>query len=230
MNPSRALYVIGRKSILRMKAFFQIALCAGCLVWATGCATMTPQNKQLFGMQTGGMIGSISGSLIGDRIGGWGGSMIGSVVGGVAGSAIGAATTSPYNTTRNHGEEPMRMDERREPALFIRDIILEDENGNRSIDAGERCRLTFIICNEGHATIPQIMPELKGDRNARRIRHSEPIPIRQVKPGEQIRYRINLLANSSLKSGEAEYTITLKTGGQNGDYEETFRVPTIGKR
>ena len=84
-------------------------------------------------MQTGGMIGSISGSLIGDRIGGWGGSMIGSVVGGVAGSAIGAAATSPYNTPRSHGEEPMCMDERREPALFIRDIILEDENGTLAL-------------------------------------------------------------------------------------------------
>lgn len=213
-----------------MNAFFHTVLGMGCLALATSCATMTPQNKQLFGMQTGGMIGSISGSLIGDRIGGWGGSMIGSVVGGVAGSAIGAAATSPYATSRNHAEEAERAYERREPALFIRDIILEDENGNRSIDAGEKCRLTFIICNESDATIPQIEPELKGDRNARRIRHSDPIPIRRVKPGEQIRYRINLLANSSLKSGEAEYTIILKTGRADEDYEETFRVPTIGKR
>ena len=213
-----------------MKAFFQTILWTSCLVLATGCATMTPQNKQLFGMQTGGMIGSISGSLIGDRVGGWGGSMIGSVVGGVAGSAIGAAATSPYNTARNTRKETNHVYERREPALFIRDIILEDENGNRAIDAGGRCHLTFIICNEGDATIPQIEPELKGDRNARRIRHSEPIPIRRVKPGEQIRYRINMWANSSLKSGEAEYTITLKTDRKGEDYQETFRVPTIGKR
>ena len=42
----------------------------------SSCGTMTPENKQLFAMETGGMIGSATGSLIGDQIGGWGGDRI----------------------------------------------------------------------------------------------------------------------------------------------------------
>ena len=198
-----------------MKTWNCILLSIAGVMLLGGCSTMTPQNKQLFGMQTGGMIGSVSGSLIGDRIGGWGGSLVGSVVGGVAGSALGAAATSPYTQQTR--------------TLYIRDIILDDENGNRAIDAGERCRFTFILCNEGNRTLKEIIPELKGKKQAKGIRCSEPVPIRNVKPGEIIRYRVNLIASPKLKSGEARYTIRLKTGNRQDTYEETFDVPTLGR-
>lgn len=68
----------------------------------SSCGTMTPENKQLFAMETGGMIGSATGSLIGDQIGGWGGSVIGSALGGVAGSVIGAAATNPNIERSKH--------------------------------------------------------------------------------------------------------------------------------
>lgn len=208
-----------------MKTWNCILLSIAGVMLLGGCSTMTPQNKQLFGMQTGGMIGSVSGSLIGDRIGGWGGSLVGSVVGGVAGSALGAAATSPYTQqTRTDSYE-----ERSVPTLYIRDIILDDENGNRAIDAGERCRFTFILCNEGNRTLKEIIPELKGKKQAKGIRCSDPVPIRNVKPGEIIRYRVNLIASPKLKSGEARYTIRLKTGNRQDTYEETFDVPTLGR-
>ena len=189
-----------------MKTWNCILLCIASVMMLGGCSTMTPQNKQLFGMQTGGMIGSVSGSL-------------------VAGSALGAAATSPYTQQRR----AEIYEERSVPTLYIRDIILEDENGNRAIDAGERCRFTFILCNEGNQTLKEIIPELKGKKQAKEIRCSEPIPIRNVKPGEVIRYRVNLIASPKLKSGEARYTIRLETGNRQDTYEETFDVPTIGR-
>ena len=100
----------------------------------------------MFAMQTGGMIGSVSGSLVGDRIGGWGGSLIGSVVGGVAGSALGAAAANPYKTQPQQSNVP---EERHEPQLVIRDILLTDENKNGILEAGEHAHLTFIIQNNG---------------------------------------------------------------------------------
>lgn len=61
-----------------MKANYIIGLFVSSALLCNSCKTMTQQNKQMFAMQTGGMIGSVSGSLVGDRIGGWGGSLIGS--------------------------------------------------------------------------------------------------------------------------------------------------------
>ena len=135
------------------------------------------------------------------------------------------SATSPYTQQRR----AEIYEERSVPTLYIRDIILEDENGNRAIDAGERCRFTFILCNEGNQTLKEIIPELKGKKQAKGIRCSEPIPIRNVKPGEVIRYRVNLIASPKLKSGEARYTIRLETGNRQDTYEETFDVPTIGR-
>lgn len=116
-----------------MKANYIIGLFVSSALLCSSCKTMTPQNKQMFAMQTGGMIGSVSGSLVGDRIGGWGGSLIGSVVGGVAGSALGAAAANPYKTQPQQNNVP---EERHEPQLVIRDILLTDENKKR--DSGSR--------------------------------------------------------------------------------------------
>lgn len=207
-----------------------LSLCS--LLLMGGCATMGPQNRQLFAMQAGGMIGSATGTVLGDRIGGWGGSVIGSVVGGVAGSAIGAAAANPeYRTERaehyNNYESQTRV-VRPYTNLYIKDIILDDENGNRTIDRNERCRLTFIIRNEGRSTVREVVPELISRKNARYIRQSQPITIRDIKPGETIRYQVNLWASPKLKHGEAQYTIRLNTRSGRDCYEETFAVPTHG--
>ena len=86
-----------------MKTWNCILLFIASVMMLGGCSTMTPQNKQLFGMQTGGMIGSVSGSLIGDRLGGWGGSLVCSGGCGVGGRALGAGATSPYTQQKRAG-------------------------------------------------------------------------------------------------------------------------------
>lgn len=206
-----------------MKANYLIGLFVSSALLCSSCKTMTPQNKQMFAMQTGGMIGSVSGSLIGDRIGGWGGSLIGSVVGGVAGSALGAAAANPYKEQpkQSHVEE-----ERYEPKLVVQDILLTDENRNGILEAGEHAHLTFIIHNNGSRGISQITPTLKGKKEAKRIRNSELISISHIKPGEEIRYRVNLLGSSQLKEGKAVYQIRLHDNQGRTLYEEEFSFPT----
>lgn len=208
-----------------------IGLCS--LPILNGCGTMSPENRQLFAMETGNMIGSLTGSIVGDRIGGWDGSMIGSVVGGVTGSVIGAAVTNPNierqrypndkTASESHGYSPSYG------GLGITDIILEDENGNRRIDPDERCSLTFIIKNDGHITIPSLTPELKPGKNTQYIKQSQPLSVRDIVPGETIRYQVKLWASPKLRSGEAQYTIRLDTGKGGDDYEESFSVPTTGR-
>lgn len=174
-------------------------------------------------MQTGGMIGSVSGTLLGDRIGGWGGSLIGSVVGGVAGSALGAAAANPY---KEQPAQTSRPEEREIPQLVIKDILLTDENRDGTLEAGEHAHLTFIIHNNGSKNIRQLLPALKGKKEAKRIRNSEVIPITNIKPGEEIRYRINLLGSSQLKEGKAVYQISLNDSQGQTLYEEEFSFPT----
>lgn len=206
-----------------MKANYIIGLFVSSALLCSSCKTMTPLNKQMFAMQTGGMIGSVSGSLVGDRIGGWGGSLIGSVVGGVAGSALGAAAANPYKTQPQQSNVP---EERHEPQLVIRDILLTDENKNGILEAGEHAHLTFIIQNNGSRNITQITPQLKGKKEAKRIRNSETISISHIKPGEEIRYRVNLLGTSQLKEGKAVYQIRLEDNQGQDLYEEDFSFPT----
>lgn len=206
-----------------MKANYIIGLFVSSALLCSSCKTMTPQNKQMFAMQTGGMIGSVSGSLIGDRIGGWGGSLIGSVVGGVAGSALGAAAANPYKTQPQQNNVP---EERHEPQLVIRDILLTDENKNGILEAGEHAHLTFIIQNNSSRNITQITPQLKGKKEAKRIRNSETISISHIKLGEEIRYRVNLLGTSQLKEGKAVYQIRLEDNQGQDLYEEDFSFPT----
>lgn len=206
-----------------MKTTYFIGLFASFMLTGTGCKTMTPQNKQMFAMQTGGMIGSVSGTLLGDRIGGWGGSLIGSVVGGVAGSALGAAAANPY---KEQPAQTSRPEEREVPQLVIKDILLTDENRDGTLEAGEHAHLTFIIHNNGSKNIRQLLPALKGKKEAKRIRNSEVIPITNIKPGEEIRYRINLLGSSQLKGGKAVYQISLNDSQGQTLYEEEFSFPT----
>ena len=206
-----------------MKTTYLIGLFASFMLTGTGCKTMTPQNKQMFAMQTGGMIGSVSGTLLGDRIGGWGGSLIGSVVGGVAGSALGAAAANPY---KEQPAQTSRPEEREIPQLVIKDILLTDENRDETLEAGEHAHLTFIIHNNGSKNIRQLLPALKGEKEAKRIRNSEVIPITNIKPGEEIRYRINLLGSSQLKEGKAVYQISLNDSQGQTLYEEEFSFPT----
>ena len=206
-----------------MKANYIIGLFVSSALLCNSCKTMTQQNKQMFAMQTGGMIGSVSGSLVGDRIGGWGGSLIGSVVGGVAGSALGAAAANPYKTQPQQNNVP---EERHEPQLIIRDILLTDENKNGILEADEHAHLTFIIQNNSSRNITQITPQLKGKKEAKRIRNSETISISHIKPGEEIRYRVNLLGTSQLKEGKAVYQIRLEDNQGQDLYEEDFSFPT----
>lgn len=199
----------------------------------SSCGTMTPENKQLFAMETGGMIGSATGFLIGDQIGGWGGSVIGSALGGVAGSVIGAAATNPNIERSKHSSSSADFEgqsyARFHSGLSIKDIILEDENGNKRIDRNEFCSLTFIIKNEGLTNVQLLTPELTPKKNAKYIKQSQPLPIRGIKPSETIWYRVKLWASPKLKSGEAQYTIRLNTGSVLEDYEESFSIPTTGR-
>lgn len=193
----------------------------------SGCATMDPAARTALATQSGAVVGGAFGSALGDQIGGYHGSFWGSMLGSVAGAAVGAAAAS-------NGAKRDRMNSQvyMSPAsmLVIEDILLRDRNGNQCIDAGESCQITFIIANRGDAQAMYVEPVIKPKGNAKKIRLSGPVRIARIRPDEEISYTVQAHASEKLKSGEAEFEIYLKEGGENATAKEQFAICTHGYR
>lgn len=203
-----------------MGGWLAISLC-------TGCATMDPGARTALATQSGVIIGGAFGSAIGDQIGGYHGSFWGSMVGSVAGAAVGAAAASSH-AKRDQMNSRVYMSPA--PALVIKDIILQDRNGNQCIDAGELCQITFLIRNEGNANALQVEPVIKAKGNAKKIRLSPPLRIARICPDEEITYTVQAYASEKLKSGEAKFEIYLKERDENATPKEQFAICTQGHR
>jgi len=204
------------------KAFIYSA----CVLLFSGCGTMDQVSRSIIATHTGAAIGSIAGSIIGDNIGGYRGSYIGSFVGSAAGALIGANVVARSQEKKERQVEPMSSPS---PYLVIRDIRLQDENWNRLVDANENCRLIFEIYNEGERTAINITPVLKGLRGTKHLIYSAPIVIDQIKPGVGVLYTVNLSADSEVKTGEANFEISLEEGNGFGTPKEGFSIRTQGK-
>lgn len=184
---------------------------------------MDPAARTALATQSGAVVGGAFGSALGDQLGGYHGSFWGSMLGSVAGAAVGAAAAS-NSAKRDRMNSQVYISPA--PALAIEDILLRDRNGNQCIDAGESCQITFIIINEGDADARYVEPVIKPKGNAKKIRLSAPVRIDRISPEEEISYTVQAHASEKLKSGEAEFEIYLKEGGENATPKERFAVCT----
>lgn len=193
----------------------------------TGCATMDPTSRTIVGSQVGMLAGTVTGAVIGHSVGGYRGEALGSFVGSVGGSIAGAAVASSQNQNQRNNGYSSRGDSRsyQRPYVVIEDIYLEDRNGNQMIDAGESCRISFIIRNDGRQAAYSIEPIIKTE-GARQLKLSSPAIIREIRPHGRVSYTITVHASSKLKSGEATFSIRLKDSDGYLTDKETFKVPT----
>ncbi len=216
--------------------------CAVALL-CNGCASMHPATRAQVATQSGLMLGSGFGAALGDQIDSRHGSFWGSLLGGVAGMAIGAAAASSYDNqqkakerteyvTSNPANERRisRVNYEQGPELTISDIMLRDRNGNKQIDAGEDCQISFIIENVGDRPAYDVRPTLKAKGNGKRILLSPPKSIQQINHQERISYTVQARATEKLKAGSAAFTILLEDGAGHILCEEPFSVNTSGKR
>lgn len=191
----------------------------------TGCATMDPASRTMVGSQVGMLAGTVTGAVIGHSIGGYRGEAIGSFVGSVGGTVLGAAAASSQNQRNNAvTRESGRSYDR--PYVVIEDIYLEDRNGNQMIDAGETCRISFIIRNEGRQAAYGVEPVVKMESGTKHLKLSPPAIIREIRPHGRVSYTITVHAAPKLKSGEATFSIRLKDSDGYLTDKETFQVPT----
>lgn len=196
-------------------------------VLCTGCATMDPTSRTIVGSQVGMLAGTVTGAVIGHSVGGYRGEALGSFVGSVGGTIAGAAIASSQNQNQRNNNTRRYEDRSYQyrPYVVIEDIYLEDRNGNQMIDAGETCRISFILRNEGSQAAYSIEPIVKA-QGSKQLKLSNPAIIREIRPNGRVSYTVTVHAGPKLKSGEATFSIRLKDMDGYLTEKETFRVPT----
>lgn len=191
----------------------------------TGCATMDPTSRTIVGSQVGMLAGTVTGAVIGHSVGGYRGEALGSFVGSVGGTIAGAAVASSQNQNQRNNRRYEDRSYQYRPYVVIEDIYLEDRNGNQMIDAGETCRISFILRNDGSQPVYSIEPIIKTE-GTKHLKLSNPAIIREIRPNGRISYTITVYAGPKLKSGEATFSIRLKGSDGYLTDKETFKVPT----
>ena len=199
------------------------------LLLFSACATMDQTSRTIFAANTGNAIGSVAGLFIGESIGGRHGAFVGSSIGSVVGTAAGVMVVAEENTSRNRNRiQEMPLQERAK--LVVTEIILEDENNNEGIDAGELCKITFVIVNESAIPAIDVKAVLNKKNGAGELVLSDPVPIGRIDSDESVRYSVAVTALTTLKTGLADFEIILKEGNGNIAYDEVFSVCTIHKK
>ena len=181
-------------------------------VIGTGCATMDPTSRTIVGSQVGMLAGTVTGAVIGHAAGGYRGE----------GTVLGAAAASSQNQ-RDRNTASVR--EYQVPYLVIEDIYLEDRNNNQIVDAGESCRISFILSNEGRQTAYNIEPVIKVEQGGKYVKLSKPLVIRQLPPHKRVSYTVTLHASPKLKAGEIVLSVRLKSSDGYLTDKETFTLP-----
>lgn len=206
------------------------------LLFLPGCGSMrnmSSEDRVGFGAQVGSFIGWLFGGLIGEAIndenGGEIGAFIGTAVGGVAGASIAASTEeethivrrSPKYTPSSHVLLP---------DLQIEDILLDEDSitYNQKIDAGETCRISFVIVNNSFQDALNVLPVVKLEEGEN-LELSEPVRIARVTHDTPITYEVTVRASPELQTGTVVFSVRLEEGRGNGTEAETFTVETLGK-
>ena len=196
------------------------------LLLFSACATMDQTSRTIFAANTGNAIGSVAGLFIGESMGGRHGAFVGSSIGSIVGTAAGVMVVAEDNTSRNRNRiQEMPLQER--ASLVVPEIILEDENNNEGIDAGELCKITFVIVNESAVPAIDVRAVLNKKNGAGELVLSDPVPIGRIDSDESVRYSVAVTALPTLKTGLADFEIILKEGNGNIAYDEVFSVRTI---
>lgn len=201
-----------------------------------GCGAMrnmSTEDKAGFGAQVGSFIGWIFGGLIGEAIdddgGGEIGSFIGTAVGGIAGASIAASTDNETYVERSRPAKYTPSSHVLLPDLRIEDILLDEDSltYNQKIDAGETCRISFVIVNNSFQEAVNVVPIVK-IKEGEHLEISDPVRIARVSQDEPITYEVTVRASQELKTGEAVFSVRLEEGRGNGTDEEIFTVETVG--
>ena len=114
--------------------------------------------------------------------------------------------------------------------MQIEDILLDEDSitYNQKIDAGETCRISFVIVNNSFQDALNVLPVVKLEEGEN-LELSEPVRIARVAHDTPITYEVTVHASPELQTGTVVFSVRLKEGRGNGTEAETFTVETLGK-
>ncbi|MBO7417753.1 MAG: glycine zipper 2TM domain-containing protein [Bacteroidaceae bacterium] len=192
----------------------------------TSCGTMG------LGTSMGAMIGGTLGSIAGDAAGGRHGSSLGGMIGSVAGMVVGAAIEEEQY--RNRMEEAAKksasavqvQQSSAIEAIELTNFIYIDSDNDDTIEAGEDCRITFDVVNNGNSTIKNITPILELISETKGIKIGNPKQINQLSPNSKVTYSVPISANSHLKDGEADFRAYVVDSNGYVSESREFTLPT----
>ena len=222
------------ENIQKMKRIILSAMAA--LFILSGCGSvknMRPEDRAGVGAQIGSFAGYLFGGLIGYAVdnerGADLGSFVGTAVGGVAGASIAVNSVSDGTVVETDGR-PSLQQQQSVPDLKIEDIFLEEDSAisNQKIDAGETCRLTFVIVNNGRRTSGRVEPVVKVEKGKSRLKVSDPVTLPAISTDDRISYTVNVHASDKLRTGKAVFSITLVEEYGYGIEKQKFTVDTQG--
>lgn len=200
-----------------------------------GCGSMknmSREDRAGVGAQVGSFIGWLFGGLIGESIderrGGEIGSFIGTAVGGMAGASIAAGADDEIRTEKRVPEYTSSSHALL-PDLHIEDILLEEDSltCNQKIDAGETCRISFVIVNNSFQEALNVMPIVKVEEGEH-LEVSSPVRIPRISRDDCITYEVTVHASPELQTGKVVFSVRLEEGRGNGTEKETFTAETVG--
>lgn len=204
------------------------------LLLLPGCGSMkhmSSEDRVGIGAQIGSFIGWIFGGLIGeaidDEIGADIGSFVGTTVGSIAGASIAASTIEETHVERRRSANYTPTSHVLLPDLVIKDILLVEDSltYNQKIDAGETCRISFVIVNNSFQEALDVLPIVKVEEGEH-LKLSDPIHIASISRDVPFTYEVLVRASPELKSGQAVFSIQLQEARGNGTEVETFTVET----
>lgn len=218
------------------------------LVMFTSCGSvknMSPEDRAGVGAQIGSFVGWLFGAAIGYAIdedrGADIGSFVGTAVGGVAGASIAVEAgeendkewqeARAWNGLEDNGRGSDLPPLPTIPRLKLEDILLDEDSAtcNQKIDAGETCRLVFVVINDGRRTSARIRPVVKVKKGKSRLEVSDPVVIPAISVDEQVNYTVTVRASEKLRTGKAIFTVAfIEEDGYGLDAHE-FTVETNGK-
>ena len=192
----------------------------------TSCGTMG------LGTSMGAMVGGTLGSIAGDATGGRYGSSLGGMVGSIAGMAVGAAIEEQQ--IRNKMEKATRaasavvqpLQETAMTGIDLTNFIYTDSNNNDTIEAGEKCQISFDVENNGDRAITDITPILELIDENKGIKIGNPTKISKLSAHSKVTYSVPVNGTSHLKDGEADFRAYVIDSNGNASESREFTLPT----
>lgn len=195
-----------------------LAALSAALLMMSSCTT----SNQFYGAATGASLGGLFGSAIGGLSGGPRGHRMGTVMGMAVGAAVGAAATAPktqdgnYRSSdysRDYEYDDYRQNNTYSPyaGIEIDDIRFMDPNRSDAIEAGEHAQLSFVVRNRGNQYAYDLAPVITVT-GTKHIFLSPTAIIGELAPGGAVRYQAEVVATNKLRSGTADFAISLSDG------------------